>query len=359
MPYAAVPFERGSHERALIRLWADNLSDRLLGGAAEERLRWIYEENPSGPSRTFLAVETGSQAVIGCGSFFPWTKWVDGRPLRAGTLNDFAVDKDHRVAGAAIAIQRALAETSRPAGFDFLTGYPNRNSVRLFDRIGYHRLGDCYLWVKPLRSAYKVSQLIRPAALARMAALAVDAVLLADDVRKLARGIRRYRGELCDRADSAFDELWARARERYRVVGERSAAFLNWRYGGSRTQRYRFYRLRERAGGSMAGYVAFTRSDDRRPVVVDVLATGPEDDVLDDLLLRFAAHMRAAGEEAISMPFLGAGHFERRLTRLGFIRREDFPRTLIVYLDKGAPSELRPVLLDKEHWMLFEGEMDL
>jgi hypothetical protein len=59
------------------------------------------------------------------------------------------------------------------------------------------------------------------------------------------------------------------------------------------------------------------------------------------------------------MPSLGAGHFERRLTRLNFIRREDHPRTLIVYLDKAAPQEVRASVLDKENWMLFEGEMDL
>src|SRR5688572_2793619 len=175
MPYAAVPFEIGSHRDALVKLWTENLSDRAMGQVAGERLRWIYGENPNGPSRTMLAVETNSQAVIGCGSYFPWNKWVDGKMMRVGTLNDFAVHKDHRVAGAAIAIQRALATGSKAAGFDFITGYPNKNSVLLFDRIGYQRLGDCYHWVKPLRTAYKIEQYIKVRPFGWLASLVVDA----------------------------------------------------------------------------------------------------------------------------------------------------------------------------------------
>ena len=359
MPYAAVPFAMEDHREALVKLWSENLSDRGLKEAAGERLRWIYVENPNGPSRTYLAVETGSQSVIGCGSFFPWNKWVDGTMMRVGTLNDFAVHKDHRVAGAAIAIQRALATSSRAAGFDFITGYPNKNSVLLFDRIGYLRLGDCYHWVKPLRTAYKVKQYVKVPPFGTLASLALDAALLANDARKMAANALRYTGDVVERADASFDELWATARGTYRILGDRSATYLNWRYAGSRTTKYFFYRLRERKGGRLVGFVVFTRPPDRRATIVDVLGTGPEDDVLDDLLLRFAARMRLDGQEALVMPFLGAGHFERRLARLGFIRREDHPRTLIVYLDKTAPQEVRACVLDKEHWMLFEGEMDL
>src|SRR5207249_3140582 len=57
---------------------------------------------------------------------------------------------EHRSAGAALALQRALTRESRGAGFDCLIGKPNRKASPIFRRVGYRPVGQSTEWVKAL-----------------------------------------------------------------------------------------------------------------------------------------------------------------------------------------------------------------
>ena len=45
--------------------------------------------------------------------------------------------------------------------------------------------------------------------------------------------------EVVDRYDARFDHLWTRAAQRFPILGERSAEFLNWRFADAPDARYR------------------------------------------------------------------------------------------------------------------------
>src|SRR5262249_5659159 len=120
MAYVARPLELDAHRDALANLWRENMSDARITDVVSERMRWLYERNPAGPARTWLGVVVGSEQIVGCGSFFPRTMFVGGSAVPSGVLSDFAVDRAHRVAGAAITIQRALVKASPPAGITVL-----------------------------------------------------------------------------------------------------------------------------------------------------------------------------------------------------------------------------------------------
>ena len=54
--------------------------------------------------------------------------------------------------------------------------------------------------------------------------------------------------EIVDRADARFDRLWERARHHYGLAGERTSAYLNWRYAEFTTARHRFFCLTDGVG---------------------------------------------------------------------------------------------------------------
>jgi len=411
--YSAERIQPEDHQPTLARLWRDNLAD---GQASDElaarRMRWFLEENPAGPPRTWLGMHGPEREVIGCASFYPRITCVSGQKLQAGILGDFAVDKAHRIAGAAMAIQRALAQGAREAGADFVYGFPNRASFPIFQRAGYVKIGDAQVWVKPLTSAYKLHELsdATPEArretahlvvgrvadraravlpgerwralwegslplwiedrmvdaidapghpLVRAGVRAADAALAARDAAFLLAQRRRVDGELARRADGRFDELWARAQPRY-IVGERTAAYLNWRYADFKTADYRFFCVTDRSDGRLIGYAIYTLQGNK--VVIADLFCDDLDASFDLVMLKLSERMRREGHDALGLIYVGSSSFAPRLRGLGFFQRalpkEIGSRWLIARMDAGFPEALRAEVLNPERWWMTEGELD-
>lgn len=372
MSYAAVPLRIEEHRAALCHLWAENMEDRRVASVINARLRWFYNENPYGAPRTWLTIQSpppagGSPAgpggapgpdgddVVGCGSYYPRDTFVRGRRLKAGILADFAIHKDHRAAGAAITVQRAVATNSAPLGVELLYGYPNKAGVQVFQRVGHKIVGEVSQWAKPLRAAYKLREFVQSPALAELAGFAVDALFWADDARLFADRPLAFSTEITRAADARFDDLWARALPPALIMGERSAAYLNWRYATFKTAEYAFFCLVERRTGRLAGYIAYA-IDDRKATIADLFCADMERDAA-PLLLRFAVRMRLAGIDFLSLSYIGDAAFERQLEGLNFMRASG-TRPLVVY-SKGLPEDLKDEILDPRRWFMLDGELDI
>ena len=114
MAYVSTPFKLDEHKTALVKLWTDNMSDGGIAAVAEQRVSWLYQENPLGPALTWLVKDDASGAVVGCASLYPRSVSVRGEVVRAGIGIDLAVDKAHRVGGPAVILQRAVVKGSKP-----------------------------------------------------------------------------------------------------------------------------------------------------------------------------------------------------------------------------------------------------
>jgi len=348
------------HRDALLRIWAESMPDPAIARVTQARFRWLYERNPAGPASTWLGLHGPDGEVIGCGSFAPRRMWVGDQLLEAGILADFAVDRRHRTAGAAVAIQRAVAMGAAPAGLAFLFGYPNDAALPIFRRVRYKAVGEAGTWVKLLRSEFKLRDYLPYPRLARAAARAIDAGLLANDLRAYARSPRFFRTHLADRADERFDRLWDRARPRY-VTGERTSAYLNWRYADFTSAGYRFFCLHRPAPaarpdrGQLTGYVVY-EVQNNCVFVADLFCDYDRDTGL--LLHAFAARMRREGHDAISVSYVGNAFLAEELEAQHFLRRPD-TRHLLVLVAKAAPEELARTLTTPDRWLMTDGELDL
>src|SRR6266542_430737 len=120
MAYTVIPLQMDEHRDALRRLWRDNSYDPETNVYAAERFDWLYRDTGASDAQTWLAVERQSQRVIGCGSVFRSNRSFRGQIVSAGVPAVFFVDRDHRLAGAALAIQRAVLASGCGIGIDVL-----------------------------------------------------------------------------------------------------------------------------------------------------------------------------------------------------------------------------------------------
>lgn len=364
--YLAAP---GEHT-AVAELWREGMSDPKIQDVIDQRLAWFYDKNPLGPAKTWLVKDTQLGEVIGCASVYPRRLRVGDQVVTAGVMADFLVSKKHRIAGPALQLQRTLAEQSAEAGFAFIYGYPNQQAWPIFKRIGYQAVARSSLWVKPLRSGYKLGELadssltpylgpklreklIPPAA--KLGSLIGDRVLRANDLR-LSFGLSRgSHSDLGDRADQRFDQLEFAGSGLCDVSGARDAAYLNWRYADHPTQQHRFFSLTD-AAGALQGLVVYRLEQDKA-FLLDAVWQGPPA-AAEALLLSFAGRMREEGAVSLCVAYAGASSVVEMLPKLLFFKR-DGERNLIVYVPPGQRDDLRARVLSEQSWAMFDGELDI
>jgi hypothetical protein len=328
MAYTMIPLRTEEHRETLRLMWIENsMYDIRTNVCARERFEWLYTKNGSS-AQTWLAVETGQDAVVGYGSVVRSDRYFQGRVFPAGLPAVFVVDKAHRLAAAALAIQRALLAGGSQSGFDVMAAKPNDKSRPIFARVGYQPLGDLADWVK----------------------------FVGGDGDLPERANTDYVDEIVTVADARFDDLWNRAKDRYPMVAEQTAAFLNWRYSGFK-ENYRFYCLLRKSDRQLLGFVVFYGMT-HGVVISQLFCAEPSGPLLDDLLLGFCARMKAEGAFWVSVYYFGRTLFKDQIEHLGFLRRKT-RRTFMVYLNPAMDPDLRSALLDENNWFFIGGEMDV
>jgi hypothetical protein len=332
MAYTVIPLETDEHRDTLRTMWKENSYDPRTNVCARERFEWLYRDSGAGDVQSWLAVERERQAVIGCGSVFRSNRYFRGRVVQAGVPAVFFVHKEHRLAAAALAIQRAVLAGGRQSGFEVFVAKPNRQARLICDRIGYQPVSDLQDWVRVVWDDDALS--VNPGP--------IDAPDELD--------------EIVSAADHRFDDLWNRAKDRYPMAADKTAAFLNWRYSGFK-ENYRFYCLFSRDDRRLLGYVVFYAMEDG-VVISQLLCEEPSGPLLRSLLLGFCSRMKTDGYVWVSLWYAGMPSFEEALEEAGF-NRGTHHRTLLVYVSPDADAAFRTAMLDRNNWFIFAAEMDV
>jgi hypothetical protein len=352
--YDILPVEKSieQYREAIVNLWRSNLAD-----VPDDRFDWLYARNPCGPARTWLAVAKEKNEVVGIGSLYPRKMVIKGREHVVGVAVDFATDKNHRVLGPALKIQKAIIAGSRGHGFQFNYAYPTGNSVAVFRRVGYRPLGEIKEYFKPLTIEKKIVQYWRADVLAKVAGSIVDLYLRLRDRWRIVTLPRSDSAvEILERCDGRFDALWNAVKGSSPIAAEKSAAFLNWRYAINSIERYRFFCVFTGDRRRLQGYVAFTLRGDVA-VVKDIF---PVDDrkLFSGLLLRFIEEMRKEKVAYIKLSYFGNRQLVDRLRSVGFIERRT-GLNFFVYWDAFCDPGIIWTIADPKSWSHFGGDLDL
>src|SRR5262245_13900842 len=291
----------------LIELWRRNLDVRPDIDLAA-RLRWYYRDAPAGPARVMLLEADGT--VVGCEGIGVRRFFVDGEPVPAALLGDLAVDRKHRTLMPAMTLMKAARETAREHPLHY--GFPNPAAIPLFDRLGYHRLGVLVRWVRVLRYARYIGQLLASPMVARFAGAVLDG---ARQVLASALPASWVLEPLAD-VDERLDRLWEDARRQWGVIAWRGTAFLRWRFLRPPGSGCELVALAEPGGSTVRAY-AVLEVIDTVCHVRDFLGVTPPD--VGHLLDLLAPYLYRRGATAISLSFLGSPRIDAMLRAHHFI----------------------------------------
>jgi hypothetical protein len=339
-------------EHTLIRLWNDNLNMR---GDPRHKFEWYYRDNPTGPATAFLLRHDpgdGSEpAVVGSCGVGTRHVFVDGRKLTAALFADFTVDKAHRTLMPALMLQRALCEFAT-ASHDLAYAFPNDAAVGIFNRIGLKTVGRARRYVKILRSRAVLEQAIGNRAVATAAAVVADAALSGRDRLRSLGG--SYRFEWLADPDERFDRLWNDVRPNWKIIGERSAAFLKWRFTRRVGLPGRIAALVDRSDGHIGAYAAVVEKDPGDALIADFLALSNAH--LTRLLRRLGPALAAEGCTRAVTYFLGPPAIDAALTQAGFQFRND-AKFVIAGAREGAQPDTER-LARAGDWYITEADRD-
>jgi hypothetical protein len=332
----------------LVGLWSRNLNMR---GDLWNKYTWYYRSNPLGPATAFV-LESQTGQIVGCCGLGSRILYVDGAPVPSGLFADFAVDKEHRTVMPALMLQRKLCGHVLDV---FRLGYafPNDAAVGIFARIGFPALGRMSRHVKVLRYGVFLDRRA-PKFVASAAGTALDAVTAIGDASGARARARDYRLAWVDDCDARFDRLWEAARRRYRVIGDRSAVFLGWRFVNRLGLRYEIATLQRRESNDIAAYAVVLEREPGSVLIADFLALS--DDYLGALLLHVANALRRRGIHSLVTAFLGNRGVLATLASCGFRLRHE-SKFVVVGSAPDLPVD-KTLLAARDQWYLTEADRD-
>jgi hypothetical protein len=318
---------------------------------SEQRYDWIYGDRSRESAMWLLRAADG--ATAGASALIHRQIREGGALYPFGQAVDLVVDAAHRTVGPALALQRAVTGSCASLGLSGIYAFPNARSEAVMLRSGYTSLGAIDRFTKPLRSAYKIDEVLPTPLLARTASFLVDAALRMVPTDWAHRRRAGSQGATVDAFGEAFDQLWsASCLPDGLRLGERDARYLTWRFRGFPQKDYRIFVVRSEEG-PILGYAVWYVSKGIANIA-DLFAL--DQGAMSDFLTVFVPHVRREPVHALSFAFLGPAWLGSILASFGFFHRHEDAK-IIVFVPPGGEHTDR--FTSRNGWYLTEADRDV
>ena len=348
VPYTVIPGSILGNKQDIVGLLEKNFNQAL-----DKRYAWIYEGNPVGPATCLLAKETKQGLFIGVQALFPRKVFINGKSYNAALGGDFAVNKEHRVIAPALLLQNAVISQCNEGNFDFLYGFPNKESQAVNKMLGLEMF-DVLRMTKPLKSYYYLKRRLDFPKAARILSGPIDLLIKLHSKESRYRGYNGLTSNILSYFDERFDDLWNKVSPQISIIGERSSSYLNWRYIRSPYHEHHVFSLEEKSNGNIHGYIVF--HVDENITNIDDLLSVDMNETLDSLLSEFILLQRKEGIDSVSISYAGAPSIVRKLQDFGFSIRDKEDK-IIFYIPPNSP--VLPFQLIKEKFHFLAGDNDI
>lgn len=364
MGYRVDRLDPATAEAAAVAILAGNFSRSAVERA--RMYRWWYFDRATQATSVFLLRKSekpqarapaaiGDDAVVGCAGVGSRTLYRNGRPVEAAVLVHFAVNREHRTLLPAMSLQRAVHAYVH-ATFELTYGFPNTQSVRIVERIGYLNIGQLARYARVLRHASYVERIMgRVPFVPQFAGAVLDLAALWID-RARARSTRGHATlEWLASFDERFNDLWMEARSAHAIIGVRDGDFLRWRFLERPGTPGEIAALIECRTGRLRAYAVVSCKDEVANIK-DVL--GRSDADVAALIRMLSSALRRRGLVAASIKFFGSRRFVDIIEAGGFRRRNESDCYAVVVDSGESLSREGPSALDPENWYLTEADED-
>jgi hypothetical protein len=345
MTVAIRPADLESDRELLIR----TISRYLTSLSDDVRFDWLYKDNPHGQARVWVAVDTGSDEIIGMAAAFPRSVCIGQLKERAWVLGDFCIDRQHRSLGLALQLQRLCLETVDLEEVAFCYDFPSVSMMAVYQRLHVRPFRQMLRLAKPLRVDRKIAQMIKPHLVARGLSAMGNLLLTVSDSRPCNSAnltLSLNDGE----CGEEFSELARQISGRYGLCVQRSAEYLRWRFSSNPLCRYEL--VTARRNGSLIGYAFFSQAGESATLAEIFGIDDPE--VIRCLIDRVVVLLRQRGVSTVDAPMLESHPWLPIFQSMGFRIREAKP--MVVYTARQSPS--KQSVLGSMDWFLMHGDRD-
>ena len=315
----------------------------LTSSSNEERFRWLYERNPHGPTRAWLAQDSASGATVGASAAFPRKIVVNGSETTGWVLGDFCIADDYRSLGPALQLQRAtLAAVDQLREATCCYDFPSRQLTATYRRMGINPVGQLIRFARPLRFDRKLQHIIKSRVLAQPASWIANSATRLRDIRfRLGPGLdfEIHKGG----CGPEFTQLADAAADKNGIQVKRSAENLNWRYLQHPFVHYQILTARE--AGKLQGYLVFSSSEHAQ--VAEWCSAS--DDIAAALINESVRRLRKTNATVVSTWLLDKDPRSKLVKEIGFWPRESTP--VMVYWptsESGSNNQWRFMYGDRD-----------
>lgn len=320
----------------------------------QDKYSWFYLGNPHGQAQCWIAKAVDEDKVIGTFAIFPKRMYINGRCCLTAIFGDLGVDPKYRMHGVAKLLQRETNDYLRDSELEFLYGTPNDISEKVAKSAGVQVIGKAVRMVKVLRTEKYISRFLKIRFLSRIISKPVDMVL--------GRLIPEYKfGNLGDFGyeiladfDNRFDVLWNKANADYPLMGEKTSAYMHWRFTECPFKEFKIFALTGKADSSILGYIVYRFEDQSNILISDFFMENP-DDTLRALLAKFCLYLRTTGIHTVSLFYFGNDAIVDKFREAGFSLRPD-NRSIVTRPDEQFSNS--KCILEKNNWHFLEGDND-
>jgi len=316
------------------------------------RFEWLYLNNPQGKARAWFVQDETTGDTVAFTSVLPRLIKVEGRDLVCWNCCDFSVDRRYRALGVALKLRRKAKECVDNGEIPALFAHPNDRMKVIHEKVGHYRIGQMERFAKILRANQQVEKIVKNKFLARLLTPGANLFLRVTD--KAFKINKRYDVRWIENEDygEEYDRLFRAVSNWHRIIGDRGASYLNWRYG--QNPLYSTDRIVIRDNGNLVGYIIFYVKNGVA-VFKDILCI-PDENILNTLLGQWVKMLRERRTYSISAIFMDKNPMVRSLQYVGFRRR---PEVSSVYAYAQGNDAIQPVWLNGTNWYMTVGDRDV
>jgi len=315
------------------------------------RFKWLYQENPCGTARAWLALDRESGLPMGVASIFPRFMWVGGKTVLCGQVGDFAIVTRFRSLGPALLLQRATLTPFEEGNMAFCYDTPpNERGMATFRRMGISPIGRALRFAKPLKVDRKLKGFAKNEALIKGPSYIGNLILrLLDRMRNQRNGncqLELHNGFFGDEF-STLDKLMV---SHYRIYSQRNSNYLNWRYHNDPLHRYEV--AVARFHGELVAYTIFEDTGDDA-CLMDIFG---QEGAMEDLLAYVVEVLRTRSTMTLHAAVLEGSFLIPILKKMGFYFREN-GHWIVVYPQQT--SQIYPWAIGISNWFMTYSDVAL
>jgi GNAT superfamily N-acetyltransferase len=328
----------------LISVLSKFLSSDLNG----ERFDWLYQDNPFGPARAWMAEDESGCGIVGVASAFPRIFQKGHKSFTSFVLGDFCVDPRFRSLGPAVQLQRACLGGVRENGIGLVYDFPSAAMVAVYSRLGMSTSERIVRHAKHLRMENLLARAIPWRGAARLIGAVFDkAIQVGEKKRCPAVGLSFESQEEACRQE--FTDLLLQASLSLGPCLARTAEYLNWRYFRHPFKKYEM--IVARRGIRLSAYVVYN-VEGEDAAIVDLFGL-PDVESLQSLLFFVLRVLRGRKVSMVSAPLLASHPWADTFSRAGFVPRESMPVLLSAGRSGTAENDVGKIRF------LTEGDRDV